>query len=264
MVKIGSARHDENNNYTGGRAGDQTGQEVSMQNFYVASKGWYVIRPKTAAIADKIGNKMYEACGNPNIGYCQGHRGGVNVYGIGTTTPTECDCSSLVRQCVKEATGIDPGNFTTANEKDKLIATNLFDDPFSYVAGNKLYKGDILVTKTKGHTVIVVESDNKRGTESTPVKANSWSGSVPVYKVGVNYTLQVELKVRTGAGTNYSAKSHNQLTPGGQAHDRDRDGALDAGTVVTCKEVKTVGSDIWMRCPSGWVAAYYSGKTYIK
>ena len=34
-MRIGSARHDENGKLTGGRPGDQTGTEVSMQNFYV-------------------------------------------------------------------------------------------------------------------------------------------------------------------------------------------------------------------------------------
>lgn len=264
-VIIGSARHNERGNLTGGRAGDQTGQEVMTQKFYVSSKGWIVLRPKTAEIANRIGDKMYRACGNPNIGYCQGHRNGVVNLGIDTTTPTECDCSSLVRQCVREATGKDPGNFTTATEKNILYNTGLFDYPMSYTNGMKLYKGDILVTKTKGHTVIVTSSDYKRGGESTPapVPAPSPVSNIP-YRVGVNYTLQVELKVRTGAGTNYAAKRHSQLTSGGQTHDRDRDGALDKGTVVTCKEVKMVGNDIWMRCPSGWIAAIYHGKTYVK
>ena len=53
-MRIGSARHDENGKLTGGRPGDQTGTEVSMQNFYVHKKGWYVLRPKTKDMADKL------------------------------------------------------------------------------------------------------------------------------------------------------------------------------------------------------------------
>ena len=45
---------------------------------------------------------------------------------------------------------------------------------------------------------------------------------------------------------------------------KDNDGCLDAGTVVTCQEVRNVGNDIWMKAPSGWMAAYYDGKVYIK
>lgn len=46
--------------------------------------------------------------------------------------------------------------------------------------------------------------------------------------------------------------------------DRFYESCLDAGTVVTCQEVRNVGNDIWMKAPSGWMAAYYDGKVYIK
>lgn len=88
--------------------------------------------------------------------------------------------------------------------------------------------------------------------------------SRPSFVVGQTYTLQVELRVRKGPGTQYQAKTHSQLTASGQAHDKDKDGCLDKGTRVTCLTVKTVGSDVWLQCPSGWLAAYYNGKTYIK
>lgn len=88
--------------------------------------------------------------------------------------------------------------------------------------------------------------------------------SVTNYIVGKTYTLQTELKVRMGAGTNYAAKSHKQLTTDAKKHDVDGDGALNKGTVVTCKEIKKVGNDVWIRTPSGWLAAYYHGNVYIK
>ena len=58
--------------------------------------------------------------------------------------------------------------------------------------------------------------------------------------------------------------AHEQLTDDGRKHDKDGDGALDKGTVITCQEVRQVGDDIWIRCPSGWVAAYYNKNEYIK
>ena len=76
--------------------------------------------------------------------------------------------------------------------------------------------------------------------------------------------MQVELKVRTGAGVQYSVKKNSQLSADGRKHDKDKDGALDKGTRVTCQQIKNVGQDIWIKCPSGWVAAYYQGKVYIK
>lgn len=86
----------------------------------------------------------------------------------------------------------------------------------------------------------------------------------PTYTVGKAYTLQSEMKVRTGAGTGFRAKTYAELTEDGKKRDKDKNGCLDKGTKVTCKEVKNVGNDIWMRTPSGWIAAVYQGKTYIK
>lgn len=88
-------------------------------------------------------------------------------------------------------------------------------------------------------------------------------GSELDYIVGQTYTLQVELKVRTAPGTGSATKSYSQLTTDGKRHDQDRDGCLDAGTQVTCQEIRNVGNDIWMRAPSGWMAAYYQGDKYI-
>lgn len=83
------------------------------------------------------------------------------------------------------------------------------------------------------------------------------------YTVGQTYTLQANMNVRTGAGTNYPIKAHSQLTAGGQAADPDKNGSLQKGTRVTCQEIKQVGADIWMRIPSGWIAAVSGGKTYV-
>lgn len=99
---------------------------------------------------------------------------------------------------------------------------------------------------------------------STPSIPTSSKPVTPTYTVGKTYTLQVELKVRTAAGTDASVKKHSQLTVDGRKHDKDKDGALDKGTVVTCQAIKKIGNDIWMKSPSGWMAAYYQNQYYIK
>ena len=71
---------------------------------------------------------------------------------------TECDCSALVRQCIKEATAVDPSNFTTENETSVLKRTGLFHAPIKYKSGTPLYNGDILVTCSRGHTAVVVSA----------------------------------------------------------------------------------------------------------
>lgn len=93
--------------------------------------------------------------------------------------------------------------------------------------------------------------------------SGSGGSSKPSYTVGKTYTLQVDaVRVRTGAGTNNAAKSYNQLTANAKQNAYSN-GCLKKGTAVTCQAVKTVGSDIWMKIPSGWIAAYYGGKKYI-
>ena len=71
-VRVGSARSNENGGVNGGKAGDQTGREVSTQLWYLHSKGWIVIRAKAPAVREAIAKNMEAACQNDNIGYCHG------------------------------------------------------------------------------------------------------------------------------------------------------------------------------------------------
>ena len=191
-IMVGSARIDERGNASGGAAGDQKqtsatndlAGEVSMQAMYSHSKGWYILRPKSAAHAAKMAALMKAACNNANIGYDQGNRLGVVQHGIMSAVKTECDCSSLVRQVVKEATGKDPGNFTTSNEAAALEATGLFESKRSYTSqsATPVYDGDVLVTKSKGHTVIVV-SGNDRSTAGGSGSSGQAPASVSTAKI---------------------------------------------------------------------------------
>lgn len=164
-IIIGSARMGENGSVVGGKAGDQKQKsaedysgEVSMQNFYLHRKGWYILRWKDATYAEECAKAMRRACNNANIGYDQNQRTGILKHGTRTTTHTECDCSALVRQCIKEAAEVDPGNFTTLNEVEILRKTGLFAEKIKYKSGTPLYNGDVLVTCTKGHTAVVVSA----------------------------------------------------------------------------------------------------------
>ena len=168
---IGSARIDENGHATGGKAGDQKQKvipdykgEVAQQTFYVSGKGWHILRAKSPQVAMSIALSMIQACNNPNIGYNQAKRLEIIKCGTGSNTPCNADCSSLVRQCIREA-GVEVGNFTTANEANVLTATGHFDK-LTYTNGMKLCTGDILVTKTKGHTVVVTDGESRTTTNS--------------------------------------------------------------------------------------------------
>ena len=168
-ILIGSARIDENGNVAGGTAGDQKQAtapdhkgEVSICDFYVHNKGWYIFRPVSIYLADRLADLMTRACNNSNIGYDQNNRAAIYNDSVGSNVPTECDCSSLVCECLREATGIYVSDFTTLSEPRVLSNTGLFYQA-AYKDGVKLYAGDILVTKTKGHTAIVVKGEARNG-----------------------------------------------------------------------------------------------------
>ena len=171
-VIVGSARIDENGRAHGGRAGDQTGRELSTQAFYVHSKGWRVFRATSPAAAERIATAMERACANPHIGYDQYQRNTLykvaELLGFDTgkvTTDCETDCSALVRVCCAFA-GIMglPADFRTGNMPSNLLKTGAFvelkgakyTDQSTYLG-----RGDILVTQTSGHTVVVLSSGTK-------------------------------------------------------------------------------------------------------
>lgn len=214
-IEIGSARIDENGKATGGAGGDQKQKntpdyagEVSMQAFYVHKKGWYVFRAKDPRHAYAIAMAMYHACNNKHIGYNQSRRLEIVKQGTATKNDCNCDCSSLVRKCVIEATGKDPGNFTTANEATCLKDTGLFEKAIDYKTGDKLCIGDILVTKTKGHTAIVTAGYARDAAEvykitaTLPkIKRGDISKAVKLWQVIINEDIDGDFGAKTYAGT---------------------------------------------------------------
>lgn len=170
VVRVGSARHDENGKLKGGKAGDQTGHEVETQKWYKHSKGWVVIRPKSAEDREKIARNMEYACANDNIGYDQSQNTTLfaEAKKVGfdcskVKTKCETDCSRLVRVCLWYA-GIQVGGFYTGDQVEVLEKTGRFDilRTARYTdSPDYLLRGDILVTKTTGHTVVVLDDGPK-------------------------------------------------------------------------------------------------------
>ena len=227
-VYIGSARIDERGKISGGAAGDQTGKELSYQTWYLHSKGWVVLRAKDAEIRNKIAYAMKAACDNNNIGYDQTNRLGlyeaVKNYGFDPAKCTvlkETDCSALVRVCVCYASGKNIPNFNTASELSVLKATGLFDvytDDAHCKSSSNLLPGDILVTKTKGHTVAVISvpstnSDNgslKKGSKGNKVKELQ----TKLNKVGYNLTVDGSFGSATEKAVKEFQKKYNLTVDG--------------------------------------------------
>lgn len=175
-VKFGSARIDENGKATGGKPGDQTGKEVSTQSYYTSNKGWVLLRCVDPVIRGYIAEAMESACKNSNIGYNQAKRN--TLYNLAKEVgfdpkkveeKCETDCSALVRVCVLYAVRkfyptFALKNFNTSTEASVLINTGLFEmitDKQHVTQSAYLMRGDILVTRTKGHTVVVLNDGSR-------------------------------------------------------------------------------------------------------
>lgn len=198
-VYIAHAVGDENGRASGGEAGNQNGRELKTQAWYLNPKGWIVLRPKSLEVAKKIAYDAKAAANNMHIGYDQKERNTLYAAAekVGfdcakVTTDCECDCSALVKVCVTYA-GIKVGHFNTASEVNVLMKTGQFDKltEAKYTEqSDYLRAGDILVTKVKGHTAVVIsDGDKAYVTPDPPVeKPNTGKyvlvlGSVNVRKI---------------------------------------------------------------------------------
>lgn len=227
---IGSARHDENGKYSGGKNGDQDGTEVSTQEYYMHSKGWRLIRAKDAAVAAKIASAMQEACANNHIGYDQNDRqliAKVKKYGSLAKITENCDtdCCDLVRACVYQATGKDCGDCYTATEAAALQRLGIFENTVDVTANTVLYNGDILVTKMKGHTVIVVSGRARAGVATnTEDTKTGWvkSGNTWYYRTaaGTNAHGWKDIKNTDGKTRRYYFDSKGAMLTGWQKIDQ--------------------------------------------
>lgn len=205
-VIVGSARIDENGKAHGGKAGDQTGREVSTQNWYKHSKGWRVLRPKNASHAAKIAACMKAACANPYIGYDQYQR--LTLYNAAEPLGFDCskvskkvetDCSALVRVCLAFA-GIKVGNFRTTNQASIMLASGQFVEltDAKYTGQSAYLKaGDVLVTKTQGHTVVVL-SDGSKAAGDTASTASASTGTLRKGSKGASVTKMQKMLIALG------------------------------------------------------------------
>ena len=216
MVRVGSARIDENGKLIGGQAGDQTGQEVAVEPWYLHQKGWVVIRAKDPQVAEKIAWDMEAACANDQIGYHQSTSWDLydksKQYGWECSkvkVPAETDCSSLVRVCVAFAIGKSLPWFSTLNEVSVLSQTGLFDvltDVRYAQSSDYLKRGDILCTKTQGHTVVVLDDGTQIAENGTQPATDTSQGNTTYCGTGIGTAVaQQAMHVRSGAGTNHAS-----------------------------------------------------------
>ena len=120
---ISNCGHDERGKYSGGKAGDQTGTEWQVINWY--NRPWKcVLRHPDATMRKLIAQMAKAAAVNNMVGYCQSHRGTFwtnladsNFDPAQITVLCEADCSSGVAAIVKGA------GYRLKNEKLKSVST---------------------------------------------------------------------------------------------------------------------------------------------
>lgn len=177
-VYLAHAVGDENGKSSGGEAGNQNGRELRTQAWYLNPKGWIVLRPKDAEVAKKIAYDAKAAVNNMHIGYDQKERNTLYAAAekVGfdcakVAIDCECDCSALVKVCIAYA-GIKVGHFNTASEVNVLMKTGKFEKLTEAKYTEKsdyLRAGDILVTKVKGHTAVVISDGDKANVANDPI-----------------------------------------------------------------------------------------------
>jgi N-acetylmuramoyl-L-alanine amidase CwlA len=114
-----------------------------------------------------------------------------------------------------------------------------------------------LLTKT---TVVNGATDEVPATEDKKTEPAVSSE----YKVGATYSvICAAINVRKAPGMNEALVGYKNLSADAQKHSNGGSALLN-GTKVTCQEVKVVGSETWIKIPSGWCCAKNSVKTLIK
>lgn len=273
-VKIGSARIDENGKAHGGKAGDQTGKEVSTQNWYRYKKSgkyvdWRVMRFKSPELAERNAVAMEHACANPLIGYDQYQRDSLlsDVASFGydpakTTKSVETDCSALERVCIAYAVKYDViGNylrgrrFSTANMCEIMLETGLFEE----LKGEKyaqssdyLKRGDILCTAVQAHVVTVLSDGAKVAREDPDELRKGDKGDAVVAMQNLLLCWDKDCLPQYGADGDFGTETQKAIKAFQGAHSLALTGIYDAATrnslaEATSKRIVVTGDRVNIR-----------------
>lgn len=177
-MSIANCGHDENNKYSGGKAGDQTGEEYAVIKWY--SRPWNVVlRYPDEEIAQDIARIAKAAAKNDKVGYDQGTSDRPTYYSqlkaanwkvknIAKKCETDCSASTSVaviaagyRNGVKALQKVSPSN-TTKTLRAALTAVGFKELTKSkYLKSpNYLLPGDILLYE--GHHAAINLTKGKK------------------------------------------------------------------------------------------------------
>lgn len=198
--------------------------------------------------------------------------------GLAALCPLECSCGNAITKA-KEMGIWQENDDITPNVGDLIMYDWNKADGWpehvgivEAVSGNQITVIEGNKSDAVGRRTVNVGSASIRGyvqpkysgatatTPSTPSTGTETSQSTSGFTTGTYTITASDLIVRNEPGG--TAVGYSGLTADGKKHDTDKDGALNKGTRITVKEVRTVGNNIWGRCPSGWVCLRYGTTVY--
>ena len=234
MVKISNCGHDENGRYAGGKAGDQTGTEYQIMNWY--SRPWLcVLRFNDAKIAAMIADMATKAARNNLIGYDQGtagnsndrytfwqHLKASNYDPAQITIACESDCSASTAAIVKGA-GYRLNNaklkavsiyLTTRNMRAamKAAGAKVLTDSKYLTSGDYLKAGDILLNDNH-HVAIAVTTGAKATSTPSTTLTGTFKTRLPILRKGNSGTAVAMLQAMLGveADGQFGNDTYNSL-----------------------------------------------------
>lgn len=211
-AKVSNCGHDEKGKYSGGKAGDQTGTEYQIKDWYKYPGGWdAVFRFKNEKYASELAAVAKAAANNNNVGYDQGDRGTYYMAlkkanwdpsKIGTKCEADCSASTSTnliavgnRLNIEELKELSP-SLTTSTLKDALIKTGLFK--IISVNSEKDAKAGDINLKIGHHVNITVVSGSAIATArvaSPTLKKGSEGAQVKALQENLNKVMAAGLEV---------------------------------------------------------------------
>ena len=226
---ISNCGHDENGRYSGGKAGDQTGTEWQVINWY--NRPWKcVLRHPDAKVREMIASMAKAAAVNNKIGYDQSerytfweHLKASNYDPAQITIACEADCSSGVAAIVKGA------GYRLGNEKMKNVSIYLYTGNmraglkaagFEVLTDKKyltsdayLLEGDILLNDGAHVATNLTNGAKASGggaSQTVPINSNVKLETAKGFNKSLAGTYKVTgagaLNLRSGAGTGKDKK----------------------------------------------------------
>lgn len=229
-MSISNCGHDERNKYSGGKAGDQTGGEWQVINWY--NRPWKcVLRHPDAKVRKMIAEMARAAAKNNLVGYDQSqrytfweHLKASNYKPENITVACEADCSSGVAAIVKGA------GYRLGIQKLKDVSIYLYTGNmraglkaagFEVLTASKyltsdayLLEGDIILNDSAHVATNLTNGAKASGETSSGTTSGTSASSTAKVEyaqkkdAGLSGTYKVTaldgLNVRTGAGTNKS------------------------------------------------------------